>query len=111
MGTWPVGAAGLARDCSMLHIAAYPACMQGELELLLPAERTAVDALVDKWSQTTGEMYLTRFMRVCESEWDLLAAGLLDILPHPQTCNMLPRVASKPRHLLLAMAEHVRFVG
>ena len=59
----------------MLHIAAYPACMQGELELLLPAERTAVDALVDKWSQTTGEMYLTRFMRVCESEWDLLAAG------------------------------------
>ena len=100
VGTWPVGAAGLARDCRMLHLADYPACMERELDLLLPSERAAVDDLVGKWSHTTGEMYLTRFVRVCKSEWDLLAAGLVDILPHPRTCNMLPRVATKTRRLL-----------
>ena len=108
-GTCLVGAAAIASECIMLHVADYPACMQQEVDMLLPTEREAVGALVAKWSKTTGVMFLTRFMRVCESKWDLQAAGLGDILPHPQTCNQLPRVASKPRRLLLALAKHVRW--
>ena len=108
-GTCLVGAAAIASECIMLHVADYPACMQQEVDMLLPTEREAVGALVAKWSKTTGVMFLTRFMRVCESKWYLQAAGLGDILPHPQTCNQLPRVASKPRRLLLALAKYVRW--
>lgn len=110
VGTWPVGAAALASECIMLHVEDYPACMKRELDMLTYTERRAVDALVDKWSRTTDVMFLTRFMQVCECEWDLQAAGLVDILPHPRTCNQLSRVTTKPRRLLLGLAEHVQFL-
>ena len=94
---WPVAAVAVAVSTTRVAMANFESAMASELRALLPDERAAVNALVDKWSCPTKArprtyMYLTHFSAVhsLQRPVDLHDEQLGVRPPYHRACSALP---------------------
>lgn len=103
---WPVAAMAIISYTARLAMADFEEVMENELRALLPDERQAVVALVNKWRSPAKKkprtfMYITYFSAVVPLECHInLYDPYYEVqTPYCRACNSLPVLAGAGRVL------------